>query len=141
MIYNRVARNGGLAMWWRVIAFVYALGYLWAFFDAARDETAFRLITTAVLLPALVSLFLLAFNTHLLPKLFWRIYAIVFVAYWAVPLVLGAKTLINASGILTYAIIIAVCVVFTLPVVRSLWWLSFAHTEPGSEHLGDPAAR
>jgi len=128
-------------MWWKVIAFVYAFGYLWAIFDAAHDETTFRLITTALLLPALVSLFLLAFNKLLLPRLFWKIYTIIFVAYWAFPLVLGAKMLINASGILTYAIIVTACVVFLLPVVRSLWWLSFAHTEPGSGRLGETAAR
>ncbi len=47
--------------------------------------------------------------------------------------------LVNASGILTYAIIIMACVVFLLPVVRSLWWLSFVRAEPGLEHLGETA--
>lgn len=78
-------------MWWKVITFVYAFGYLWAVFDAAHDGTAFRLITTALLLPALVSLFLLAFNKHLLPRLFWKTYAIIFVAYWALPLALRCE--------------------------------------------------
>jgi hypothetical protein len=127
-------------MWWKVIAFLYAFGYSWAVFDAARDETAFRLITTALLFPALVSLFLLAFNRRFLPKLFWKAYAIIFVAYWAFPLVLGAKILIDASGILTYVIIIAACAVFLSPVVRSLWWLSFAHTRSGPQTFGETAA-
>jgi hypothetical protein len=127
-------------MWWKVIAFLYAFGYSWAVFDAAHDETAFRMITTAFLFPALVSLFLLAFDKRFLPKLFWKAYAIMFVAYWTFPLVLGAKTLIDASGILVYVAIIAACALFLLPVLRSLWWLSFARTEPGPPRLSEMVA-
>jgi hypothetical protein len=117
-------------MWWKAIAFLYAFGYAYGIFDAAHDETAFRLITTVILFPAVASLFLFAFDKRFLPKLFWKVYAIMFVAYWAFPLILGAKMLIDASGILVYVIIVAACVVFLLPVLRSLWWLSFALLNP-----------
>jgi hypothetical protein len=127
-------------MWWKVIAFLYAFGYSWAVFDAAHDETAFRMIGTALLFPALVSLFLFAFDKRFLPRLLWKAYAIIFVGYWAFPLVLGAKILIDASGILIYVIIIAACAIFLLPVVRSLWWLSFARTESGRRRLSETVA-
>jgi hypothetical protein len=127
-------------MWWKVIAFIYTLGYLWAIQDASHDETSFRMITTAFLFPALVGLFLFAFDRRFLPKLFWKVYTCLFAAYWSLPLILGAKALINTSGILIYAIIVVACAIFLVPIARSLWWLSFARTEPASTRSMEIAA-
>ncbi|WP_315716280.1 MULTISPECIES: hypothetical protein [unclassified Bradyrhizobium] len=118
-------------MWWKIAAFLYALGYSWAVFDAMRDATAIRVITTAFLFPAVASLFLFAFDRRLFPRPLWKAYAIMFVIYWGFPLGLGAKTLIEASGVLVYVILIALCVLFLLPVAWSLWWLSFARADVG----------
>jgi hypothetical protein len=127
-------------MWWKVIALIYALGYFWAVLDATHDKTSFRMVTTAFLFPALVGLFLFAFDRRYLPKLFWKAYTVLFVTYWAFPLVLGAKMLIVANGILIYAIIVVACALFLVPVARSLWWLSFARTELNPPQLGGIAA-
>lgn len=126
-------------MWWKIIAFIYALGYLWAAFDAAHSGTALTVITVAFLLPGLVSLFLFAFDRYVLPKLVWKAYAILFVLYWALPLILGSKIIIGESGLLVYLIIIAVCALVLLPVVRSLWGLSFARAELGSSRSSENA--
>ena len=125
-------------MWWKIIAFLYASGYLWAIFDPAYDQTALRMITTAFLFPAVAGLFLFAFDKRFLPRLFWKAYAIMSVAYWAIPFVfLGAKILIDPSSVLVNIILIAACALFLLPVVRSLWWLSFARTERGPPRLSE----
>ncbi len=127
-------------MWRKIIAFLYAIGYLWAAFDAARTGTALTVITVPFLLPALGSLFLFAFDRRLLPKLLWKAYAIMFVLYWTLPLMFGAKILIGESGLWAYLIIVAVCVLFLSPVVRSLWWLSFARAELGWSRSTENAA-
>ena len=131
-----------MRIFWKLIAFLYALGYLWAIFDPAHDKSsAFYLVTTAFLFPALVGLFLFAFSKRFLPKLFWKVYAIMFAAYWAFPLVfLGAEILIDARGVLVYVITIWACALFLLPIVRSLWWLSFARAEPGPPRLSEMVA-
>ncbi|UFZ03124.1 hypothetical protein LQG66_28355 [Bradyrhizobium ontarionense] len=127
-------------MWWKIIAFLYALLFVWAAFDAVHSANALTMITSAILLPAVWSLFLFAFDKRLLPRSLWKAYAIMFLAYWTFPLVLGAKMLINESGALVYAIIIAACALFLLPVVRSLWWLSFARTEGGPPESSEISA-
>jgi hypothetical protein len=128
-------------MWWKVIAFLYAAGYLWAVFDPAYAHTALRMITTAFVFPAVVGLFLFAFDKRFLPRLFWKVYAVISVAYWAIPFVLfGARILTNEGSILIEVILVAIYSLFVLPVVRSLWWLSFARTESAPPRLSEASA-
>jgi hypothetical protein len=65
---------------------------------------------------------------------------IIYVAYSAVGLLSGAKALIVTHGVWTFMMIVAIGVAFQFPVVRGLWWLSFAPTESGQRQFGETAA-
>jgi hypothetical protein len=108
-------------MWWKIVACFHALLYSSAVFGAAHHQSAFGLITLALLLPALASLFLRAFDKCFLPKVFWVSYSMVFAAVLALLLALFAKM---SPDISTFVIPVATSAVFLSFVARCLWWLS-----------------
>jgi hypothetical protein len=125
-------------MGWKIIAFIYAFFFLWGVFDASYYETAPRMVGGVLFFFGIIGLFLFAFNKRTLPQRMWKSFTIVYVAYAAFGLLSGAKALIVTHGVWTFLLIVAVSVVFQFPVVRGLWWLSFAPTESGSRHLAAP---
>ena len=118
-------------MGWKIIAFIYAFCFLWGVFDATYYETTLRIVGGLLFLVGIIGLFLFAFNKRILPQRIWKSFMIIYVAYSAVGLLSGAKALIVTHGVWTFMMIVAISVVFQFPVVRGLWWLSFAPTESG----------
>ncbi len=127
-------------MWWKIIAFFYALCYLWAVFHATSYAT-YHIIGLVLFFPGIVGLFLFAFNKRFLSERFWKSFTAVYLGYVAVGLLLGAKTVIVAHGIGTFVIGVAISFVFQFPVVLSLWRLSFATIQSSASHFGETAAR
>jgi len=97
-IYDRCSR-WGLAMWLKIIAFVYAFCYSAAVLDPSFYGTPFRAVGFLLAIGGLIGLFVVAFKKRFLSQRFWRCFAVVYVSYALIGLVLGGPTVIAAHGL------------------------------------------
>jgi len=129
----------GLAMWLKIIAFVYAFCFSVGLFDTTFYETPFRAIGFVLGFGGFIGLFLFAFKRRFLSHRFWRCFTVIYVGYALVALLLGAETVIAAHGFWGFVGVAVGSLVFQSPIVLSLWRLSFATIQPDPARFGETA--
>jgi len=128
-------------MWLKIIAFVYAFCYSAAVFDPSFYGTPFRAVGFVLAVGGLIGLFVFAFKKRFLSHRFWRLFAVIYVGYALVGLLLGAETVIAGHGFWGLVGAVAGSFVFQFPIVLSLWRLSFATTQSGPQSFNEAATR
>ena len=127
-------------MWLKIIAFVYAFCYSAAVFDPSFYGTPFRAVGFALAIGGLIGLFVFAFKKRFLSQRFWRCFAVIYVGYALIGLLLGAGPVSAAHGVWGLVGAVAMSIVFQFPIVLSLWRLSIVTNPPGTEPVGATAA-
>lgn len=127
-------------MWLKIIAFVYAFCYSAAAFDPSFYGTPFRAAGFALAIGGLIGLFVFAFKKRFLSRRFWMAFAVIYVGYALIGLLLGAKTVIAAHGFGGLVGAVVVSVVFQFPIVLSLWRLSVGAIPTGAQPFGETTA-
>lgn len=116
-------------MWWKIVAFFYALIYLWTVFDAKTYETMLTIVGLALGLVGTFGLFLFAFNKSFLSKRFWKSFTLVYIGYVAVGPLMGGRKVIVEHGIGVFVGAVAISVAFQFFLMLGLWRLSFSTTQ------------
>ena len=120
-------------MWWKIFAVFYAILTLWAVFDARTYETAWEALGFVLTLPATIGLLLFAFNKSFLSRGFWKAFAVIYIAYSAVVLVIVIQRWVadhdqSGKSIWVYMIAFAVSFAIQFLVSLGLWRHSLTTT-------------
>lgn len=110
-------------MGWKIFAVFFAILSLWGVFDARSYETTWEAIGLVLTLPAPIGLLLFAFNKSFLPRGFWKAFAVIYIAYSAVVLVIAIQRWVadhDQSGKSIWIYMIAFAVSFALQFLVSL---------------------
>jgi hypothetical protein len=128
-------------MFLKIVAIFYAVCFSASLFDPAFYETPMRVVGFALGLGGLAGLFVVAFKKHFLSQGFWRVFAVIYVGFQLISVLLGGGQAVVAShGILGLAGALAMSVVFQSPIFLSLWRLSFSTNKSGSQASGGTVA-
>jgi len=121
-------------MWWKIFAVFYAILSLWAVFDARSYEGTWEALGLVFTLPATIGLLLFAFNKNFLSRGFWKAFAVIYIAYSAVVLLIAVQRWIadhDQSGKSIWVYMIAFVISFALQFLVSLglWRHSLTTTQ------------
>ncbi|MGJ5021534.1 hypothetical protein [Bradyrhizobium sp. SZCCHNS3002] len=125
----------------KIIAVVYGLWFVQAALDSGFYDTPAHMVSSTLALGGLLALFDHAFRMGLLSANIWRVVALVYVADGLVHVVPGAKGLIEAQRFEVLAGAAAISFVFQLPMLFSLWRLSFPSARSDQTGLARIATR
>lgn len=127
-------------MWLKIIAFVYAFCCSAAVFDPHLYETPFRAVGFLLAIVGLIGLFVVAFRKRFLSQRFWRCFAVIYVGYALIGLMLGGPSLMAAHGLGALVGSVVMSFVFQFPIVLGLWRLSIGPAPIALQPFDEAAA-
>ncbi|XUM23951.1 hypothetical protein ACRAVF_12275 [Bradyrhizobium oligotrophicum S58] len=125
----------------KVIAVVYGLWFVQAALDSGFYDTPSHMVSSTLALGGLIALFDHAFKLNILSTTIWRVFAMTYLADGLVHVVPSAKSLIETQHYEVLAGAAAISLVFQLPMLFSLWRLSFPSTPADQGGLAGLATR